>query len=137
MIAHKLVAVPQGLIESGSVSIQVDELTGLIDFQATVVAGIGWFAKTESAADEVKIDPSLLLSKNIKVGMKWIIGSVIISIDSIAKGVGQVSVSVQDSTKSLHGNAQVDLSHDHVSIQHVLIEGMVSGAKVVLELVPA
>lgn len=130
MLNQTLKVVPHGLIQSGQVAISADEKTGLLDFNELIVAGWGPFTKNLANQGELKIDPSLLLSKNIKVGMKWTVGFVTIQIEK----ANQASVVYLNGEDSASGMADLDLSGDYLKIVHVNMTGTVEGQDIQLEL---
>lgn len=122
--------VPQGLIEGGQVDFSADEKTGMIDFEETIIAGIGPFTQTDHNTGEFKLEPSLLLSENIKPGMKWTVGVVTIYI--VDKTKATVSVNAPDMQMS--GEAALDLSNEFIFINGVILKGNAKGQDITLEL---
>lgn len=122
--------VPQGLIEGGQVDFSADEKTGMIDFEETIIAGIGPFTQTDSHSGEFKLDPSLLLSENIKPGMKWTVGVVTIYIVDKTKA----TVSVNSPDMQMSGEAELDLSDRYIFINGVILKGTAKGQDITLEL---
>lgn len=122
--------VPQGLIEGGQVDFSADEKTGMIDFEETIIAGIGPFTQTDSHQGEFKIEPSLLLSENIKPRMKWTVGVVTIFIVDKTKA----TVSVNSPDMQMSGEAELDLSGEFIFINGVKLTGTAKGQSITLEL---
>ncbi len=136
MISQILKVIPQGLVESGSVSLTVDTDTGLIDFNESIVGGIGPFTDTDAHSGELKIDPTLLLSKKILTGMKMSTGVATMYVSQIADGKATVNISLASPNIQMSGTAELDLSGEYIAIDHVLLTGTVSGDAVTLELEP-
>lgn len=130
MIRQILNVVEHGLIEEGQVIINADEKTGLIDASETVVVGLGPFATTQKASQELKLDPSLMLSKSIQPGMKWTVGPV--KIEIINKS--QALIQFVQGDDHLSGKADLDLSGQYLKVLHVNAVGTVHGMDVQLEL---
>lgn len=130
MIKQTFSVVPHGLIESGQVDFSADEKTGLIDFEETIVAGIGPFTTTDQHQGEFKIEPTLLLSTSIKPGMKMQVSFVEIYIKD--KTTATVSINAPD--MQLSGEAELDLTGEYLFINGVVLNGSVKGQSITLEL---
>lgn len=130
MLNQTLKVVPHGLIESGQVVINADEKTGLIDVAVAIVAGWGPFTQNEDDQEELKLDPSTLLSANVKPGMKMAIGPVTIEILSSK----QAKVTYVKGDDQATGTVDIDLSGQYLKISHVNATGTISGQSVQLEL---
>lgn len=133
MMNQTLSVVPQGLIEGGSVSLQADD-AGVITFSGSVVAGIGWFSRTFADSGSLKIDPSLLLCKNLKAGQVFEFPGVEITIKSVAVFGGYADIKITEGTDALTGTAMLDLSHDDLMFKHILLSGTADGHDVTIEL---
>lgn len=131
MIVRNFVVVPHGLIQSGSVALKIDEVTGLIDASETAVVGLPpFFSKTLSQHDDFKIDPTLLLSENVKPGLKLNFGPVALEVISATQA--KVTFSQGDDTAS--GIAVLDLSGKYLHIVSLNATGTVEGFDLTLEL---
>jgi hypothetical protein len=132
VIKQTLTAVPQGIIQSGSVNVSADEITGLVDFNASVLAGVWVMSKTVAESDEIKIDPSLLLSVNLKPGLALKIGNTTINVGED----GACALAVNSPDMTLTGTAQLDLTGEYLYIEHIVLQGTVQANDVTLEFKP-
>jgi hypothetical protein len=132
MITQTLKIIPHGLIESGQIVIQANEKTGLIDVSESIVVGFGPFNKTIQGSKVLTVDPSVLLSENIKEGEVMDVGSVKIKIEKNAKA----SIIYKNGEDILSGMADLDLSGKFVKIAHANLTGQVQGESVQLEISP-
>lgn len=129
-----LKVIPQGLIESGSVTINADPITGLVTYQGSVEAGVGWFSKTFSDQGSLKLDHTMMLSSNIKVGAKFAFDNVNIEIASMGKDTALANISITKDSDELKGLAELDLSQIYFSFKHVILSGVAVGENITLEL---
>lgn len=130
----KLRVVPQGLIEGGSADITADPQTGVVTYSGTIDAGIGWFVKHFSDNGNLKLDPALLKSANLKLGQEFTFPAVHIQIVSLAEKSAAANVTISSSDKNFKGVAELDLSSEFWSIKHIVMSGTVSNEAVTLEL---
>lgn len=129
-----LTAVPQGLIESGTITLQADPMTGIITYTGNVEAGVGPFTKSFSDNGSLKIDPGLLLSRNIKAGQVFNFPDVAIKITAVDNDRAAASMSVNAPSSSLKGTVALDLTQSYWSITNVKLSGTADGEDVILEL---
>lgn len=134
MLRQTLKVIPNGVIESGSAKLSIDEVKGLIDEVSVAVVGVSIFNKTLTDHSDFKIDPNLLKSASITDGLQLSFGVVSIHVDSVANKVAAVSIVVKSPDLDLKGPASIDLSGPYISIMHILLNGTASGMSVTLEL---
>lgn len=129
-----LKVIPSGFIESGSVTIAADPVTGIVTFEGDVEAGIGWFSKDYPGSGTLKVDSSLLLSKNIKIGQEFTFPSITVQISDIKDGTASANVTVASADATLKGVAELDLSGEYFQFVHILLSGQAEGEDVTVEL---
>lgn len=134
MIRQVLTVIPHGIIESGQVVLQADEKTGLLDLSESLLVGWSIFSKTIQNAQELKIDPQILLSANIREGMKLQVGVVSIEIQSVMGNLAAAEISYSQGADHLSGLIDIDLSGQYWAVQHVLASGVIEGQSIELEL---
>lgn len=130
----RLNVVPHGLIQSGFVNLDVDFKTGLIDFTDSIVVGWSIFTKTLQDHEVLKVDPSILLSKNIKVGLQLKFGDVDMVVVSVNAFQAEVALKYKDDKNDFNGTATLDIEEEHISLMHLMATGSADGTDVTLEL---
>lgn len=117
---QNLSVLSNGVVKGGSASYQADLDTGLIHFQAAVDVGFLFITKriqTDPGAS-YKVDPSMLLSKNLeKIGDKITVGPAQFSfLTADTAGNTTVSVSIGD---TVSGEAEIDTSSEFIKINSI------------------
>lgn len=133
-MTQTLKIVPQGLIESGSCTFDADVNTGIITFQGDIEAGIGWFTKDYPGNGTLKLAPADLLSTGIILGKEFVFTGVVIQIASMGKGSAIANVTISSADANLKGVAELDLTKEYWSINHILVSGVADGENVTVEL---
>jgi hypothetical protein len=136
MIVQHFTAVPQGLIESGSLDLRVDTDSGLIQFSASIVAGVSIFSKTVTESEAVKVSPDLLKSRNVAKGLSLSIGPVSFVVSSVSGESAFGDLSIKTSDLDFTGTVAIDLSGEDVLFTHVIATGTAYGEPATLELTP-
>ena len=137
MINQNFTVVPQGLIESGTVSLQIDTATGEVGLQYDIKAGVLMFSKDVAGSQSLVLDPTLLLSQNIKPGLSMTVGGVYLTFSGVVPGVSaSAAIKVMSSDVTANGNAQLDLSGQYIKILGLTMSGTADGEPVTVVLEP-
>lgn len=120
----KLVFLPSDHIAGGYVSYNLDDKTGIITYQGELDASVV-IAKQIPFSGTEKVDPSELLSANLKVGQEFKVGAVSLKVASIANGKGVADVIYVDGMVNAKGQAALDMSQPVLSVEEMSATGTV------------
>jgi len=136
IITQKFNVVPQGYIQKGSVGFSANTVTGEITADEDILAGVFIFTKTIQESGSYKIDPSMLLSANIKIGMKLVAGPLSVTVISVVNNVATLHVVIDDAADEIQmtGSAHLDLESEYWEITDVVVTGQADGYGVTIQL---
>jgi hypothetical protein len=134
MIKQTMHIDPRGIIESGRVTLLLDEVTGRVDIDVRAMVGFSIFANSIDKVTFITLDPKFLQSENIKKDLKLNVSPVGISIDSVDKSLATALISVNNDDFQLKGSATIDLSGSVIKLGIVHLVGKASGFDVELVL---
>lgn len=121
----KLVIKPNAHINGGFLSYNADDQTGVITYQGELDAVIG-ISKALPFSGTTKVDPSELLSANIKVGQTLNLPGFNLKIVSIDAAKATADVSYENGGIVAKGSAIIDLSEKTISIKSIHATGTVT-----------
>lgn len=137
MITQKFTVLPQGLVESGDATYQINTETGEASYTANVKVGMLFLAKTFAMGGPFKIDPKALKSDQVKVGMKVKLGAFALEVVSLTpdkKAQANIQILSPDMTET--GTAMIDCSGEYVQLIEAKVAGQVYGQNIAIQIDP-
>lgn len=116
LLYQKLMVLPEGNIQTSSVSYTADTITGAITYQYDLHAKVGPMPIAQAGSGVTSFDPSKFLSANLKVGDKLEIGPVSAIVSSIVDGRATCSVTLKTANVTESGIIVVDVTGPFLKI---------------------
>lgn len=130
----KLLVQPNGHITGGWLSYSIDDQSGVISYQGSVDVHIFFISYTFPVEGTYQADPALVLSKNVKPGMRFAQGGVSIEVLSVSGFKAQAKLSITGNDVSASGLVNFDLSGTDVAISDADVTGTIKGYDAELQL---
>jgi hypothetical protein len=116
-VSQPVVLDPHGIVQSGTATYTADTDTGQLEVKGHVTVKLLFKSTDYPFQANYKVDPTLFLSKNVKVGKVLAFGDVTITVVTVDAAKKTATATVTLPTYKLDGKVNLDLSPEIFKIK--------------------